>query len=69
MRRHPIHRLKTTDWAAIFLAKAVFPAPAALDIRAVAPWEMPELTAMRMKKTGKDSDRAASASVDRRPAK
>ena len=34
-------------------------APSALDTRAVAPCEMPALTAMRMKNTGKETDNAA----------
>ena len=69
IRMTPVPRLNKTDWVAISLAASKLSAPNAFETSAVAPCDMPALTAMRMKKTGKDTDKAAKAFTDNNPAK
>ncbi|OQC20774.1 MAG: hypothetical protein BWX71_02526 [Deltaproteobacteria bacterium ADurb.Bin072] len=60
---------KTKPWTANILALSISPAPRAVAMSAVVPVATPLPSAMMMKKTGKESDRAASAWVDMTPAK
>ena len=61
-------KLRMIAWLAMRAASRRWPDPKAWPINAVAPVENPIPMAIRRKKIGNDSDRAARASVEYRPA-
>jgi len=69
VRKIPEARAKVRDWAVYAMAVSRSPSPRALEMRAVDPVPTPVPMAMTMKKTGKERESAARASVDRMPAK